>query len=70
MSKYKTLGDLPIEMRETGLKTLYPQTMVCDLIEKLDSVDYKLEHYDYSISMRDNIKRMITILSDNRIEFE
>lgn len=66
---YKTLQDLPLEMRETNKPTLYPQSMLIDLIIKLDNRDYYVAHADQSLSIVDNIKNMIMILSDNRITF-
>ena len=66
---YKTLQDLPMEMRETNKPTLYPQSMIVDLIIKLDNRDYYIAHADQSLSIVDNIKNMLTILSDNRITF-
>lgn len=66
---YKTLQDLPLEMRETNKPTLYPQSMVIDLLIKLDNRDYYIAHADQSLGIADNIKNMMTILSDNRITF-
>lgn len=66
---YKTLQDLPTAMHETNKPTLYPQSMVVDLIIKLDNRDYYITHADQSLSIVDNIKNMLTILSDNRITF-
>lgn len=66
---YKTLQELPMAMHETGKETLYPQSMVIDLLIKLDSRDYYIAHADQSISLVDNIKNMLAILSDNRITF-
>ena len=66
---YKTLQDLPLEMRETNKQTLYPQSMVIDLLIKLDNREYYIAHADQSLGIVDNIKNMITILSDNRITF-
>ena len=66
---YKTLQDLPIEMRETNKPTLYPQSMIVDLIIKLDDRDWYIAHADQSLSLVDNVKNMLTILSDNRIDF-
>jgi hypothetical protein len=68
--KYKTLADLPIEMRETDKATLYPFSMVCDILDNMDDYDYLVKNFDMSLKIVDNIKRMVTILSDNRIEFE
>lgn len=66
---YKTLQDLPLEMRETNKPTLYPQSMIIDLIIKLDDLEWYTAHADQSLSIVDNIKKMLTILSDNRITF-
>lgn len=66
---YKTLKDLPIEMRETNKPTLYPHSIVIDLLIKLDNRDYYAAHADQSLSLVDNVKNMLTILSDNRITF-
>lgn len=66
---YNTLQDLPLEIRETNKPTLYPQSMIVDLLIKLDDRDYYISHADQSISLVDNIKNMLTILSDNRITF-
>lgn len=66
---YKTLKDLPIEMRETNKPTLYPQSMVIDLLTKLDDREWYTAHADQSLSLVDNVKNMLTILSDNRITF-
>ena len=66
---YKTLQELPIEIRETNKPALYPQQMVIDLLVKLDDREYYIAHADLSLSLVDNIKRMLTILSDNRIKF-
>ena len=66
---YKTLQDLPLEMRETNKPTLYPQSMVIDLLVKMDNRDWYTSHADQSLGIVDNIKNMITILSDSRITF-
>jgi hypothetical protein len=66
---YKTLQDLPLAMHETNKPTLYPQSMIVDLVVKLDNRDYYIAHVDQSLSLVDNIKNMLTILSDNRIIF-
>lgn len=66
---HKTLNDLPLEMRETNKPTLYPYSMIVDLLIKLDDRDYYIAHADQSLSLVDNIKNMLTILSDNRISF-
>lgn len=66
---YKTIQDLPPEMRETDKPTLYPQSMVIDLLIKLDNRDWYIMHADQSLGIAENIKRMLTILSDNRITF-
>ena len=66
---YKTLQDLPLEMRETNKPTLYPYIMIIDLIIKLDDRDYYIAHADQSLSLTGNIKNMLTILSGNRITF-
>lgn len=67
---HKTLQDLPLAMHETNKPALYPQSMVIDLLIKLDNRDYYTAHADQSLSLVDNIKNMLTILSDNRITFE
>lgn len=66
---YKTLQDLPLAMHETDKKTLYPHSMIVDLLVKLNDRDYYIAHADQSLSIVDNIKNMLTILSDNRITF-
>jgi hypothetical protein len=66
---YKTLQELPVSMHETGKETLYPQSMIVDLLIKLDDKDYYTAHADQPLSLVDNIKNMLTVLSDNRINF-
>lgn len=62
-------------MCETNKPTLYPQTMVLELLEKINDKDNRLTdwyiaHCDQSKNTVDNLKNMLTILSDNRIKFE
>lgn len=66
---YKTLQNLPLAIHETNKPTLYPQSMIVDLFIKLDDREYYTAHADQSLSLIDNIKNMLTILSDNRITF-
>lgn len=67
---YKTLQELPIQMCETNKPILYPQTMALEILEKLQNRDYAIAHCDYSLDTAGNIKRILTILSDNRIQFD
>jgi len=70
MTKYKRLTDLPIAIHETDKPTLYLSYMVLDLLEKIEDRDWYIAHIDQSKTITQNIKNMITILSDNRIIFE
>ena len=67
---YKTLNELPVAMHETGKETLYPQAMAIDLLVKLSDTEYYIAHADQSLSLIENIERMMTILTDNRITFQ
>jgi hypothetical protein len=70
MQKYKTLSSLPVQINETGYKQILPKTLALELLEKLQDRDYAIAHLDQSKSLVDNIKNMITIISDNRIQFD
>lgn len=67
--KYKSLSDLPLEMRETNKDTLYPQHKVIELLEKSNDRQWYIEHFDQSIPLLDNIRKAIEIYSDGRITF-
>ena len=69
MQKYNRLQDLPLEIRETNKPTVYPQTMALEILEKLQDRDYALAHCDLSLDTAGNVKRILTILSNNRIQF-
>lgn len=66
---YKNLSDLPIAIHETGYQTVYPKDKVIELLEKAQDHDWYIEHFDQSLSLIDNIKKAITIYSNNKITF-
>ena len=67
---YNNIQELPVAMHETGEETLYPQVMTIDLVVKMQDRSWYIAHCDQSLSFIENIERILTILSDNRITFK